>query len=135
MKVTQREFCHNDIVNLHAHDAITADIASDIAVSKDVYTILRGDLPVCIWGKFPVWEGRCIMWALMGEGSRKCMHNLIQLGRSTLATFTERRIEATVKVGFSAGVRFIEHCGFHREGVMHKFSIDGDHEYLYARIQ
>lgn len=134
MKVTQRLFRSQDITNIHAIDAITEDIIQEVQESPHTWTVCSGDLPVCIWGKVPVWQGRCILWALMGEGSRSCMRSLIQFGKETISSMPEIRIEATVKKGFHSGIRFLELLGFYREGLMHKFSAEGHDEYLYARI-
>lgn len=115
-------------------DSITEDIVKEVVASPCAWTILSDGVPVCIWGKVHVWNGRAIIWALMGEGSRSCMKQLIECGRETIDRMDEQRIEATVRVGFPAGVRFIELLGFARECVMEKFSSDGDAEYLYARV-
>ncbi len=44
------------------------------------------------------------------------------------------RVEAVVKSDFAAGVRWVEHLGFKREGTMRNYGIDGVGDYdLYAR--
>lgn len=45
-----------------------------------------------------------------------------------------RRLQAAVDPRFEAAVRFIEHLGFEREGLMHSYSPNGDDYALYALV-
>lgn len=132
--IEQRLFHVEDIKNIKPIDWVTEDIVKEVLESPCSWTVLSKNIPVCIWGKIAVWNGRGIIWALMGEGSRSCMKQLIEYGRDTMAHMPESRLEATTKVGFFSGIRFLELLGFQREGTMRKFSAFGDDEYLYARV-
>lgn len=132
--IIQRAFEEKDISNIDPIDNVTDEVKEGVKSSPSTWTILSGDIPVCIWGKVHIWDGRAIIWSMMGVGSRSCMRGIIRHSLKTIEQFDETRIEATVRSGFHPGCRLLEILGFSRECLMKKFSKFGDDEYLYARV-
>ena len=132
--IEQRLFHVKHLETMVPIDPVDAVMEQEVSESPYAWTVLSDNIPVCIWGKCPVWNGRSILWCLMGEGSRTCMKQIIELTGAVIVKMEEARIEATTRVGFKAGSRFLEHLGFQRECIMRKFSPYGDDEYLYARV-
>ena len=133
--IIQREFEEMDIYSVNPIDDIDENVIEEVKKSPCAYTILSDDKPVCIWGKTNIWQGRCVLWILMGEGSRTCMKRIIELSKETIDLMTEHRIEATTKATWRSGWRFLELLGFTSECVMRKYSSTGEDEVLFARVQ
>ena len=133
--IIQREFIEDDIYRVNPIEDITENVIAEVIKSPWAWTILSDDKPVCIWGKTDIWQGRCVLWILMGEGSRTCMKRIIEISKETIDLMCEHRIEATTKATWRSGWRFLELLGFHAECVMRKYSSTGEDEVLFARVR
>jgi len=133
--IIQREFQQDDIYKVNPVDAIGENVIEEVKKSPCAWTILSDGNPVCIWGKTAIWNGRCVLWILMGEGSRTCMKRIIELSKATIDLMSEHRIEATTIATWRSGWRFLELLGFNAECVMRKYSATGEDEVLFARVR
>jgi len=95
--------------------------------------------PIAILGISPRWTAVCYAWAILTEEAlvfhpllvTRETHRLLRHAETSLGM---RRIEASVKVGYGAGIRWIEALGFRLEGVMRNFGPGGVGDFaLYAR--
>lgn len=86
-----------------------------------------------------------ILWQGVGEGwmltTEKILTHRLAFHRTVLkvidmesARYGLRRIQATVLVGFTRAIRYIEALGFAREGVLRKYGPNGSDYYLYAKV-
>ena len=90
---------------------------------------------VAIAGLYPQWENRAIAWALIGEDAGKHFIGITRGVKRMLDVSGFRRIEATIDVGFEAGVRWMWMLGFEFEGRMKAYRPDGADMLLYARVR
>lgn len=100
------------------------------------YGVLDDGEVVAGYGILPMGAGRGWLWAMFDReiGPRRFLRAVRQ-GERLLDGFMGSfyRVEATVKVGYTEGVRFADLMGFEREGTLRKY--DGVHDYhMYARV-
>ncbi len=98
---------------------------------------IDGVVAAC-FGVWPMWPRVARAWSDLSELALRHPKTLHAAVRSQLAEAQEAmvlaRVEAVVKSDFAAGVRWVEHLGFEREGTMRNYGIDGVGDYdLYAR--
>lgn len=99
------------------------------------YSIVDGDVVFACAGFYPQWDGRAIVWALVGANAGR---HFLRLHRAVLRAFEihpYRRVETCVLAGFSEGCRWAEMLGFEREGYMRAYAPDGSDFHLYARVK
>ena len=97
--------------------------------------IEHGEVKACI-GMLHVWEGRAIVWALIGDVS-----NWLKFHRTTkqlLEDYAERldiiRLELTTEVGFVESERWAQMLGFRFESEMTNFAPDGKSHKMWVRL-
>ena len=132
--IYNRAFIRSDLSKFDPHDENVKSYMHEVKESDHAWTIMRENVPVCIWGYCIVWEGRHHFWALMSKESARCMLNIIKIGQEKLDQMRVRRMEATVSCDFPQAIKFIERLGFTREGRLAKFFNDGNDAYMYARV-
>jgi hypothetical protein len=98
------------------------------------YTVLAGDELVACAGFWPQWEGRAIVWALVSETAGK---HFLGFHRAVLRAFDAhpyRRIETTVKTGFTEGERWARMLGMTKEATLRSYAPNGDDYDLYSKV-
>ncbi len=90
---------------------------------------------VTIAGLMPQWENRALAWAYVSKNAGAHFRKIHKAVSRFLDQSDYRRIEATIDVGFDAGVRWIEMLGFKYEGYMKAYRPDGADMLLYARVR
>jgi len=102
------------------------------------FTLVHNNRIIAIGGIYELWKGVGEAFAIMGEGAFLYPKSLFATFSRNLETGIKignyRRIQATIKEGFDAGIRFIEHLKFKSEGLLEKWGPDGNNYYMYARI-
>lgn len=88
-----------------------------------------------IAGLAPQWENRALIWSYVSKNAGRHFRKIHKIANRFLDQADYRRIEATVDVGFEAGVRWIEMLGFKYEGYMKAYRPDGADMLLYARVR
>jgi hypothetical protein len=73
------------------------------------------------------------LYAFLSPAAGPYMVAITRFGRRLLELQTARRIEASARVDFGAGCRWLKMLGFSLEGTMRKFDPDGSDHFLYAR--
>lgn len=124
-QVDMREMINNGYMNFEplVEHGLVKSIVSD-----------NGEI-LLIGGLAPQWEGRAILFSLL---SKHAKNHMIGIHRITTDFIKERpfvRIEAQVKVGFTAGHKWIKMLGFEVEGLLKKFYPSGDDYVMYSRVR
>lgn len=96
--------------------------------------------PIAVMLIQPRWTG--VGYAVVLPSLESLTEHGLSLHKATLkvleyaeTTLSMRRIEASVRVGYEAGVRWIEALGFEREGLMRNYGPGAKGDFwLYARI-
>ena len=99
------------------------------------WTVEEDDEILAIAGLAVQWENRAMAWALVSEGAGKRFVRIHAAVKRFLDAAPYRRIEATVDVGFTEGMRWMNLLGFRYEGCMAAYRPDGADMLLYARIK
>jgi RimJ/RimL family protein N-acetyltransferase len=94
---------------------------------------------LAIFGITPRWRGVCEAWAFITDHARQAYPlAVVRAARRCIATAEEKgmhRIQAAVEVNFGAGHKFLIKRGFEAEGLMRRFGVNAEGDYiLYARI-
>ena len=96
-------------------------------------------------GKIIACAGVRILWPGCGEAwaifCNEIHRHKIEIHKNITAylkiiinDFKLRRIQAYVRADVPVAVDYIEHMGFEREGLLRKFGLDGEDQYIYAMI-
>lgn len=88
-------------------------------------------------GVAPIWPGRGICWALIGDVPRRAWPAItrhIEAELPKLEAMGFRRLEASVLDGHEAGHRWIKRLGFNSPHKAEAFGPDGASHWLYARL-
>ena len=115
-------------------DKIDREIALSLVSLPMQYAVVHDNDIVCIFGAIEHWEGRVMIWSIMGENSGRWMFQLTKIAHAFIQTLSARRIEATVEEGFEAGYRWMEILGFVREARLHKYLPDGGDVIMYVQL-
>ena len=118
---------------------VLGDPAAETFLRDYAWALLTPD-PIAVVGIFPRWQAVGYAFAMLSEEA--VLHHGLSVTRTTKAAlrYAEcqlgmRRIEAAVKVGEGAAIRWIEALGFGFEGVMRNFGPGGVGDFgLYARL-
>ncbi|MBN1625499.1 MAG: hypothetical protein JW944_03155 [Deltaproteobacteria bacterium] len=102
------------------------------------FSLIHDGEIIAIGGIYELWPGVGEAFSIMSDTAFKYPKSLychfkLNFGFG-ISHKKYTRIQSMVKVGFDAGVRFIERLGFEREGVMEKWGPDGCDYYIYKRI-
>lgn len=108
-----------------------------LASSGHAFTALDGDRVIACSGCVEIWDNRAMAWALISKDAGRHMVGVHKAVAGFLACAPWRRIEATVDVGFEAGMRWMAMLGFVRETLepMRAYRPDGGDCYLFARVK
>ena len=111
------------------------DIGQALAQGKS-YTVFDSDgvVQACM-GMDEQWPGRALCWALLSADLRHLMLPISVRARRVFDESGYRRLEAYVDPTFAEAIRWVELLGFKREGLMKKFTPEGDDQLLYARTR
>lgn len=90
---------------------------------------------IAIAGLMPEWENRATAWAYISKDAGRHFVRIHKAVSRFLEQSDYRRIEATIDVGFDAGVKWIEMLGFEYEGYLRAYRPDGADMLLYARVR
>jgi hypothetical protein len=108
-------------------------------VQEHAWTVLRGGQEIASAGVRPIWPGRAEAWTVLGPDLDR--FDLLYLTRkvgqrieSLRQVLGFRRLEATTRVGYIAGCRWLELLGFEPEATMPNYAPDGGGHRLYARL-
>ena len=118
------------------------DISSEaygrmLAQSASAFTALDGGRVIACSGCVEIWDNRAMAWALVSKDAGRHMLGIHKAVAGFLAGAKWRRIEASVDVGFEAGMRWMAMLGFTCETPepMRAYRPDGGDCYLFARIK
>lgn len=109
--------------------AMAAAIAGGLSLAA-----VSGSRVLAIGGISEVWDGRGVIWGLLGEDIDRDMIPIHRAVTRTLALSTLPRIEAHVACSHETGHRWMKLLGFQREGTMRAFWQGHDYD-LYARVR
>lgn len=143
MKVVPFESWHLDLLKMQAaQDYISQWISADVKAmlgSTNAFTGIdedRHEILACA-GVLELWEGRGVAWAMLadGIGSRFVPIHKAVARYLEAASLRYRRLEATIDIGFSPGVRWVKLLGFKLETpLMEKYLPDGGDAAMYVRL-
>lgn len=106
------------------------------SISGNAFTFLLDGHPIAIIGWRLVSAGILQVWALLADRIdcpvrlHRAVGHLIDHGFDVLSL---RRMQMSVRCGFSAGWNWASMLGFNCEGVMSKYGPDGSAYWLFAR--
>jgi RimJ/RimL family protein N-acetyltransferase len=103
------------------------------------FTYFSGDRPIACAGIMR-YGGHCgEVWLVPGELWRRYAKTAVPLGRRLLDLWQRHyrlaRLQAVVAADDETAIRFVEHYGFQREGLLRAFADDGSDMLMYARIR
>lgn len=116
-------------------EKIDREIALSLVSLPMQWAVVHEDDVVAIFGAIEHWEGRVMIWSIMGENSGRWMFQLTKIAVGFVSTLKGRRIEATVEAGFEAGYRWMRMLGFAREARLHKYLPDGGDVVMYVQLR
>ncbi len=94
-----------------------------------------------IGGVAEIWPGRAAAWTFVAENTTGDRRRLLLLSRMfeqvlswSMEIHQYDRVEATTRVGWARGMRFMACMGFHKEGTMKQYFRGMDY-HLFARTQ
>lgn len=133
IKVVNYSSSHLERIKLKAcHDG-----ERPASINGTAVTFLLGDEPLAIIGWYFVTESVVQIWALLSDGIsavKKSFHKeVLALLRWAFLSHPVRRIQMSVRVGYSVGWRWAQSLGFTCEGVMKKYGPIGEDYWLFAR--
>ena len=96
--------------------------------------LLDGQVVGCA-GIVECWPGRAEAWTLLAPDCFDVFRHIHRVVRRVLADSPWHRVEMKVDVDHEAAVRWAEHLGFVREGLMRKYTADQRDVFLYARVK
>jgi hypothetical protein len=100
------------------------------------WAMREGVRVVMAGGVVPVWRGRGLAWLTPNDNTNlRHWRAATRWWRAWAPSLPYRRIEATVLADFEDGCRWVEFCGFEREGLMRAFGEDGADYWLYSRVR
>ena len=116
--------------------ALTAGAAAALLAAGPSRSITdsAGNVLLCC-GVIPFHENRVHAWTLLSGRASRHMPFLVKSVLGFLESLPCRRVEMTIRQGFSAGVKWARILGFTPEGVMRAYAENGDNCILYARIR
>jgi hypothetical protein len=115
---------------------VTAEHARSLAALPHSYTVLSDGQPIACGGVVEHWPGRWEAWAVLDGVGRKDFLAVHYAAKRILNGLTVCRIEAIVRVGYTAGIRWVRMLGFQREAArMKHYGVDGEDYSMYARIK
>jgi hypothetical protein len=108
-------------------------------VKHPAYTLFHNDDIILISGVVVPFCGVGEAWLIADTELIKkyklSAYRAVKNGLDMIITHKKlRRVQATVKQGYEAGIRFIEHLGFKSEGIMPLYDPDGSTHIRYARL-
>jgi RimJ/RimL family protein N-acetyltransferase len=142
MTVSVREFNHFDVNDFDPLPGIFGDDAKRRTVDAArygayVYTFFDEEGVIGVAGCTPIWAGLAEVWTILGEGINRDPKGFSARVGETIDHVADMltliRIQAHVKVGHAAGVKWIERFGFIEEGIMKNYLGKGVDAHLYAR--
>lgn len=82
------------------------------------------------------WKGVGEAWFFMTPESSRHGRMIARLIKKRLESMQEyHRIQATVEIDFKEGIRFMGFLGFHREGILKKYTADAKDSLMFAIIR
>lgn len=108
-----------------------------LAQTGHAFTAMDGDRVIGCSGCVECWDNRAMAWALISKDAGRHMVGIHKAVAGFLAGAKWRRIEATVDVGFEAGMRWMAMLGFKQETPepMRGYRPDGGDCYLFSRVK
>jgi hypothetical protein len=98
-------------------------------------TAFDGDWVILCGGIVITAPRRGVCWALLGERATRHMNWLHYATKRYIELHSWQRLQASVEDGFTAGCRWLDLLGFHREGSMRNYGDGGETHLLYARYK
>lgn len=93
---------------------------------------------VAVFGVTMIWPGCAEVWALVSDDLKTIpfwLHKKILNGIKFYETNLKlRRLQATVKVDFEMGHKWIKALGFKEEGILREYGVDGSDFYIYGKV-
>ncbi len=109
--------------------------------SGDAYsfsTSLDGDILLLV-GVFPLWEGVGEIWTLFPQNAKELFRrnprSILKGIKKYLNLLPFRRLQTIVRSDFKVGIKFVEHFGFQREGLLKQYGLDKKDYYRYALLK
>ncbi len=102
------------------------------------FSLINEGQVIVVGGIYEIWPGVGEAVTIMSKQAykyRKSMFAAVLRGlRTGIKIGQYRRVQATVKADFDAGINFVEALGFEREGLMRSWGPDGSDFLMYARL-
>ena len=114
------------------------DIFDNLEFKHKSFTAVKDNSFICSGGIVPMWQGVFEGWVI---GSNKIWNHPVLAARTIKRGLDQlykdnniTRLQTAVRADFSMGIKFAKWLGFHEEGLMKKYDIEGKDFYRYARI-
>lgn len=130
------EWWHVNSVNVQQwqRDYVTAE--NYIGVQGPAFTYAEGEEFKACFGMQIQWEGRAIVWAIIGDVNNwPTFHREVSRRLNFfIGNMNIRRCEMTVQSGFKQASRWAKMLGFHKEALLKKYFAWGEDAELWVRI-
>lgn len=107
----------------------------ELSKISDVWCCEQDGKIVAMGGIVPIWEGRGQAWMLVANVAGVRMTHVHRVVLQKLVSSSCTRIEATVDVGFTQGVRWMKMLGFELESYMKAYRPDGGDMLMFSRVR
>lgn len=136
-----REFHPYDLpaLNLQFMQAVftpTMTVEHGMALKEggESFTATIDGNPIACIGLIEHWPKRRYVWAYLAECAKAHNRALLRAIRIWLRYHGTGRIETAIDPRFEASIRWAQHLGFEREGILRHWTPQGDDWLLFSRV-
>lgn len=108
--------------------------AIDLKQGGEAFTATVAGVPIACIGLIKYWEGRKYVWAFLAPDFCKHALSVTRAIRRWLKYHGTGRLETAIRCVDPRAVKWAEGFGFEREGLMRRWTEDGQDCFLYARL-
>jgi hypothetical protein len=130
------EWWHVGAINVQEKQKKYVKAEQYIGVMTEAKTYLEDFLPKAAIGMQMQWDGRALVWAIVGDVSHwplfhKCVKRELE---SYIKKMNVRRCEMVTELGFEQAARWAEMLGFKQESIMKKYLPHGADAIMWVRV-
>lgn len=119
----------------HLSELLTDAHGEAIQKAGPCYSAFVGADVIACAGVIQMWPGRAQVWSLLSDKMPLYARDIHRAVKNYLLAYRVRRLECIVDPRHDAAVRWAEHLGFVKEGVMRAYDMHGNDQAMYVRLQ
>lgn len=118
----------------HLTELLTDAHGEAIQKAGPCYSAFVGYDVIACAGIIQMWPGRAQVWSLLSDKLPLYARDIHRAVKNYLLAYRVRRLECIVDPRHEAAVRWAEHLGFVKEGVMRAYDMQGNDQAMYVRL-